>query len=63
MDRDHPLSAAHFTAEAGDVYYFKVTNVYFQGMAEPHLALAPMDSDEGAVLISEYGYSTSQPKK
>jgi hypothetical protein len=52
--------AAHFTAEAGQVYFFRVKNVFIRDRG--HLEFSPIDSDEGQLLASRYALSTSHPK-
>jgi hypothetical protein len=54
--------AAHFTAEAGQLYFFRVKNVYLRDHGPGHLELSPIDSDEGQLLASRYAMSTSHPK-
>jgi hypothetical protein len=48
----------HFTAEAGNVYYFRERIA-----AQFLLLIDPMDSDEARYLIDRYPLSMSQPKK
>jgi hypothetical protein len=57
-------AALHFTAEAGSDYYFRakdIDNPYDKMPAI--LLLKPLDSDEGKLLISQFSFSTSSPKK
>jgi hypothetical protein len=58
-------SAAHFTAEAGRVYYFQVKNTFIRGdnSAITDMKLTPLDSDEGQLLAGKYAVSVSHPKK
>jgi hypothetical protein len=58
-------SAAHFTAEAGGVYYFEVKNTFIRGdnSAITDMKLKPLDSDEGQLLANKYSVSVSKPKK
>ena len=58
-------SAAHFTAEAGGVYYFEVKNTFIRGdnSAITDMSLKPLDSDEGQLLANKYAVSVSKPKK
>jgi hypothetical protein len=58
-------SAAHFTAEAGGVYYFEVKNTFILGdnSAITDMSLKPLDSDEGQLLANKYPVSVSKPKK
>lgn len=55
-------AAAHFTAEAGKVYYFKVRNKWLREHFQAHVDLLPLDSDEGQLLASRYALSTSHLK-
>jgi hypothetical protein len=55
-------AAAHFTAEAGQVYYFSARNVSPRG-GYSNIRLEPPDSDEAQLLINQFSCSTSQPKK
>jgi len=57
-------AAAHFTAEAGGVYYFEVKNTWWREHGGTGvISLDPLDSDEGQLLASKFALSTSQPKK
>lgn len=60
-------AAAHFTAEAGQSYYFRARDIaYTNGKAivsEPELVFAPLDSDEAQVIIHSFSLSSSHPKK
>ena len=55
-------AAAHFTAEAGQVYYFRVKNKWLREHAATHVDLSPVDSDEGQLLASRRPLSVSHPK-
>lgn len=55
-------AAAHFTAEAGQVYYFRVKNQWLREHGETHVDLSPLDSDEGQLLASRRPLSISHPK-
>lgn len=55
-------AAAHFTAEAGGVYYFSVKNSWLRESQIMGIDLAPLDSDEGQLLASKFSYSTFHPK-
>jgi hypothetical protein len=48
----------HFTAEAGNVYYFDARVVYG---AESYLFLGAVDSDQGKYLIGALPLSVSTP--
>ncbi|MGB6192115.1 MAG: DUF2846 domain-containing protein [Terracidiphilus sp.] len=54
----NPKEFAHFTAEAGKVYYFRSRYV-----SEGNLLLAPADSDEAEYWIAMFPLSASKPKK
>jgi hypothetical protein len=54
----NPVEFAHFTAEAGKVYYFR--SRYMSGGT---LLLAPVDSDEANYLLAMFPLSLSKPKK
>jgi hypothetical protein len=58
-------SAAHFTAEAGGVYYFQVKNTFLLGQSSAltDMSLKPLDSDEGQLLANKYAVSVSKAKK
>ncbi len=55
------LALAHFTAEAGKSYYFR-TQLVLSGTVEL-LELEPLDSDQGAYLVSVYPMATATAKK
>jgi hypothetical protein len=63
LGRGHKTAAAHFTAEAGNVYYFRVKNTWARDVGAAGIALNPLDSDEGQLLTNKYSLSTSHPKK
>jgi Protein of unknown function (DUF2846) len=54
------VALAHFTAEAGKVYYFRTRN--FFGGNQLLFDLDPVDSDQAKYLISSYPLSASHPK-
>jgi hypothetical protein len=58
----HQASAAHFTAEAGQVYYFRAQDFYWRDSGAAFIKLGPVDSDEAQVLMTKFGFSTSHPK-
>lgn len=61
--RAHETSAAaHFIAEPGQAYYFRVRNTWLREHAVTHVELTPLDSDQGQLLASRFAFSTSQPK-
>lgn len=57
---DRIVSLAHFTAEAGKTYYFRlrVIPVYNAQNDDWFLDLTPIDSDEGQLLAALYSFST-----
>jgi hypothetical protein len=55
------VELAHFTAEAGKVYYFRTQLVTSRTIEL--LELAPIDSDQGKYLIASFPLSISSPKK
>jgi Protein of unknown function (DUF2846) len=55
-------AAAHFTAEAGKIYYFRVQNTWLREHGTAKIELSPLDSDEGQLLASKFAFSTSHPK-
>ena len=65
LGKGRKTSAAHFTADAGGVYYFEVKDKYLQGDFGQVLdmTLTPLDSDEGQLLANQYKLSTSHLKK
>jgi hypothetical protein len=65
---DGMTALAHFTAEAGTVYYFEMKNVVMvtgpgSGNSTNDATLIPLDSDEGAYLTSRLRPVTSRPRK
>ncbi len=58
-------AALHFTAEAGNTYYFAVKNINFhtESSTKIDLTLTPLDSDEGQLLVNKFAHSTSVQKK
>jgi hypothetical protein len=63
LGRDRQSSSAHFTAEAGGVYYFEVKNSYWLEQGALEMTLSPLDSDQGQLLVSKFPFSASHPKK
>ncbi len=62
LGRGHKTAAAHFTAEAGNIYYFRVKNTWSLDVGAAGIALNPLDSDQGQLLMSKYSPATSHPK-
>jgi hypothetical protein len=58
-------AVAHFTAEAGGVYYFRVKNRRHRDyvFGDYEIDFAPLDSDEGALLASTYSYIAPHLRK
>ena len=53
---------AHFTADSGGVYYFRVENSWgVSGV--PSVTMRAVSADEGQRLVSRFALSTSTPKK
>jgi hypothetical protein len=55
-------AAAHFTAEAGGVYYFEVKNTYWLEHGSPGMSLKPLDSDQGQLLANMLALSIFRQK-
>lgn len=55
-------AAAHFTAEAGGVYFFVARDRYNKNETPPEVKLLPLDSDEGQLLTGKFSQVTSRPK-
>jgi hypothetical protein len=58
--RGHPVGLAHFTAEAGKVYYFDGRVVY-GGSADLYFFLGAADSDQAGYLIDLLPLSVATP--
>jgi hypothetical protein len=58
---DSRAEFAHFTAEAGKVYYFRTRLITSRSVEL--LELQPVDGDQGKYLTTMYPLSISQPKK
>ncbi len=54
------VALAHFTAEAGKVYYFRTR--FFEDKLGLLIDLDPVDSDQAQHLIASYPLSVSHPK-
>lgn len=57
------VELAHFLAEVGHVYYFRIQRSQFQNGSTQYLEFHPVDSDEAKFLIASYPLSESHPKK
>ncbi len=65
LGRGRQTAAAHFSSEAGGVYYFEVKNLHLQGEFSEitEMTLTPLDSDEGRVLVNQFAFASSKLKK
>jgi hypothetical protein len=63
LGQGHKTAAAHFTAEAGGVYYFEAKNTWWLDHGTASINLHPLDSDEGQLLANKAAFSTFQVKK
>ena len=63
----HTSAADHFTAEAGRSYFFIVRDFYTDNVHEPanlaNMKLEQVNGDEGQLLMSKFGFSTSRARK
>lgn len=59
---NNQLAAVHLRAKTGKVYFFRMQNIFnrAEGLT---VNFAPVDSDEGQILIRKFSYSTSRQKK
>jgi hypothetical protein len=60
---DGETAVAHFTAEAGGVYYFEMKNVSWVQSGEHDATLFPLDSDEGKFMTATFPLVSSRRKK
>ncbi len=51
------IAAAHFTAAAGEVYYFEVKNTWTLDLGSAGISLKLLDSDEGELLVRKFSLS------
>jgi hypothetical protein len=58
---DDRAEFAHFTAEAGKVYYYRTRLIMSRSVEL--LELEPIDSDQGKYLIASFPLSVATPKK
>jgi Protein of unknown function (DUF2846) len=61
-------AAAHFTAQAGETYYFRardevMTDFHGAAVSDPEVKLESLDSDEATVLLSSFALSRSHSNK
>jgi hypothetical protein len=59
----HQAAAASLTAVAGGVYYFIARDRYWNETHVAYVKLEPLDPDEAQLLMSQFAFSTFQPKK
>ena len=62
-EKGRTRALAHFAAEAGHVYYFRVKNHWNGNCGAVDINFEPLDSDEGQLLASTFSFSTFHPKK
>jgi uncharacterized protein DUF2846 len=55
-------AAAHFTAEAGHIYYFRAQNISLSDGTKT-IEFRRLDGDEAQLLINRYAFSSSSVKK
>jgi hypothetical protein len=60
---DNSVELAHFTAEAGKVYYYRTRLLLAYPPGLEYLELTPVDSDEAWDLVANYEHGTSTPRK
>ena len=58
--RGHPVGFVHFTAEAGNIYYFGGRVLYGEG-SDLYFSLGAIDSDQARYLINSLALSVSTP--
>ncbi len=61
LNTGHQVELAHFTAEAGKIYYYRTRLFLARGLV--YFELNPLDSDQANYLIASFPLSVSQPKK
>jgi hypothetical protein len=63
----HTDAADHFTAEAGKSYFFVARNVYTNDVHNPaniaNMKLEQVNEDEGQLLMTKFGFSSSHARK
>lgn len=62
-DEDSQTAVAHFTAQAGGIYYFEMKNLSWIQSAQHDVSLFPLDSDEGKFLTGTLQLALSSRKK
>jgi hypothetical protein len=63
LDGGRPSAADHFTTEAGKSYYFRAQGLYWGDVAAADVKLGRVNSEEGPLLMTQFGFSNSHPKK
>ncbi|HEV2615743.1 MAG TPA: DUF2846 domain-containing protein [Candidatus Acidoferrales bacterium] len=60
-------AATHFTADAGQTYYFRARDIAKMDdnkiVSEPEVLLSLLDSDEARAVIQSFSFSISHPRK
>jgi hypothetical protein len=56
-------AALHFTADPGKVYFFIVRDRWYRDHGSLPMKFEGLDSDEGKLLISQFSFAASKPKK
>jgi hypothetical protein len=56
-------AALHFMAESGGAYFFRAKDSWSRDRGIASVDLEPVDSDEAQVLLSNFSFSSSHPKK
>jgi hypothetical protein len=62
-EKNRTRAVAHLTAEAGHVYYFRVKSRWNGKYGALNIDFAPLDSDEGKLLMSTFSFCTFHPRK
>jgi hypothetical protein len=62
VDYDGEIALAHFTAEAGKTYYFRLVDVTSNSVDEPVMWMEMIDSDQGAWMVKKLRVSYLKPK-
>ena len=62
LRRNGLVAALHFTAEPGTTYYFRVRNAA-NSVDGSSMAFAPLDSDEGQLLVGKFALSAFSLRK
>lgn len=57
------IAAAHFTAVAGETYFFEAKNYTFADTQQFDVTLMPLDSDEGPIAIGNLPVSEYREKR